>query len=65
MHHSSSCDSAIAWSNAVADAGFLEGGLWYNIACEACQILKPRPLSIKTTPIFYRLGEKLFALPVN
>ena len=46
----------------VADAGFLEGGFCYIIARE---FLKPHPLSVKTTPIFNRFGEKLLALPGN
>ena len=50
----------------MADAGFLEGGFCCNIVREApAKFSRPRPLSIKTTPIFERLGEKLLVLPVN
>ena len=42
----------------VADTGFLEGGFQYNNARGArAKISKPRPLLIKTTPVFDRFGE--------
>ena len=51
---------------ALADAGFLEEGFYYNITRKACaKILKPRPLLIIITHTFDSFGEKLFALLVN
>ena len=43
----------------VADAGYLEGGFYYNYARKArAKISKPRPLLLETTRIFDRFGEK-------
>ena len=51
---------------AVADLGFSKGGFCCSIARKArAKNLRPRPLSVKTTPIFDRFGERLLALPVN
>ena len=38
---------------------FLKGG---SVATLCAKFLRSRPLSIKTTPIFERLGEKLLVL---
>ena len=38
---------------------------WGSVATSCAKFSWPRPLSIKTTPNFERLGEKLLVLPVN
>ena len=44
---------------------FLKEGFVIIIAHKVHEILKPHPLSGRTTPVFNRFGVKLLALPVN